>query len=87
MVAEGTLEPIKKEIAKNSQSGRCKAEEQMGGDSSNDILEMMIHVDVCKSITLFSTPYEHREASVKIKKSRKKPIILNPPYTMSCALL
>jgi hypothetical protein len=38
MVAEGSLEPGKREKATNSQSGRCKAEEEMGGDSSEDIL-------------------------------------------------
>jgi hypothetical protein len=37
-VAEGSLEPSKREIANNSQSGRCKAEGQMGGDSFEDIL-------------------------------------------------
>jgi hypothetical protein len=37
MVADGSLEPNKREKAENSQSGRCKAEERMGGDSSEII--------------------------------------------------
>jgi hypothetical protein len=36
MVAEGSLEPGKREKAKNSESGRREAEERMGGDSSED---------------------------------------------------
>jgi hypothetical protein len=38
MVAEGSSEPSKRGKAKNNQSGRCEAEERMGGDSSEDIL-------------------------------------------------